>query len=471
MQTTIRRLVRKLAVGLAALAVGMTLSVPAWADDLDDQLSNVSQQLTAAQAQRDADMQSLANASSALEESRVRLEQAAAQLADTHRQLAEAEAEDEAAAVKLAKAQDDLERAKAAVEQGERDVAAQRLEVGNVARSQYQQRTGMVGISMVVTGESTGDVNNRIQWSRTLMDSTQAELEKLEDVLAQLVEAKERQARLEEQIAAERARAAANLATRQALAAQAAEQEQEVAARVAANTAAEAQASESLAASQQQAEQLSVEQSDVERRIQERIARAEAERQRRAEADRQARANAEAAAAAHNAEAATTANAAPARAPRSQTGRSQSSQSSRSGQRPAAAAPTSGFVAPAGGRITSRFGMRLHPVLKVWKLHDGTDYGAACGSPIRAAAAGRVVERYYNAGYGNRLMIDHGRINGSATTTSYNHAIRYTVGVGQRVQRGQVIGYVGNTGYSTGCHLHLMVWVNGKLTNPQTVGF
>ena len=67
-----------------------------------------------------------------------------------------------------------------------------------------------------------------------------------------------------------------------------------------------------------------------------------------------------------------------------------------------------GFSFPVPARITSPFGMRFHPVLRYWKLHDGTDFGAACGTPIRAPRAGRVAERYYNAGYGNRLMIDHG---------------------------------------------------------------
>ena len=87
-------------------------------------------------------------------------------------------------------------------------------------------------------------------------------------------------------------------------------------------------------------------------------------------------------------------------------------------------------------RITSPFGMRFHPVLHYWKLHDGTDFGAACGTPIRAAYAGRVAERYYNAGYGNRLMIDHGYVGGRYVTTGYNHASRYIVHVGQRVREG-----------------------------------
>ncbi|MCW2810836.1 MAG: peptidase family protein, partial [Friedmanniella sp.] len=90
------------------------------------------------------------------------------------------------------------------------------------------------------------------------------------------------------------------------------------------------------------------------------------------------------------------------------------------------------------------------------------------GTAIRAPYAGRVAERYYNAGYGNRLMIDHGMVDGTYVTTGYNHAIRYTVNVGQHVSKGQVIGYVGTTGFSTGCHLHLMVWLNGSVVNPMT---
>jgi murein DD-endopeptidase MepM/ murein hydrolase activator NlpD len=111
--------------------------------------------------------------------------------------------------------------------------------------------------------------------------------------------------------------------------------------------------------------------------------------------------------------------------------------------------------------------MRFHPVLRYWKLHDGTDFGAGCGTPIRAPASGRVAEKYYNGGYGYRLMIDHGFESGRFVTTGYNHASRYTVHVGQRVRKGQVIGYIGSTGYSTGCHLHLMVWLNGRVVNPM----
>lgn len=127
----------------------------------------------------------------------------------------------------------------------------------------------------------------------------------------------------------------------------------------------------------------------------------------------------------------------------------------------------SGFVRPATGPVTSRFGMRRHPVLGVWKLHDGLDFGSGCGTPLRSIAPGQVTEAYYNAGYGNRLFIDHGVINGRAVVSSYNHAIRYTVTPGQQVGAGQTIGLSGTTGYSTGCHLHFMLWVDGQLVNPE----
>jgi murein DD-endopeptidase MepM/ murein hydrolase activator NlpD len=126
-----------------------------------------------------------------------------------------------------------------------------------------------------------------------------------------------------------------------------------------------------------------------------------------------------------------------------------------------------GFAHPVSGSITSGFGRRFHPILKVWKLHDGTDFGAACGSPIRAPYAGRVTRAVHSSAYGNRLFLDHGTVNGRHVVTGYNHAQRYVVHAGARVSRGQVLGYVGATGYATGCHLHLMAWLDSRLTDPM----
>ncbi len=148
-------------------------------------------------------------------------------------------------------------------------------------------------------------------------------------------------------------------------------------------------------------------------------------------------------------------------------GRSSSGGSSGGGSYSGGGGGNHGFIYPVSAPITSPYGMRFHPVLHIWKLHDGTDFGAGCGTAIHAAYSGTVAERYFNAGYGNRLMIDHGYIDGKYVTTGYNHATRYIVHVGQHVRQGQVIGYVGTTGFSTGCHLHLMVWLNGSVVNPM----
>jgi murein DD-endopeptidase MepM/ murein hydrolase activator NlpD len=126
------------------------------------------------------------------------------------------------------------------------------------------------------------------------------------------------------------------------------------------------------------------------------------------------------------------------------------------------------FLRPVAGVVTSPFGIRLHPLLKVRKLHDGTDFAAACGTAIRAPFAGVVTRAFFNPAYGNRLFVSHGSVDGVRVETAFNHAARYLVRPGQRVSRGQVIGEVGSTGLSTGCHLHLMLWLNGRLSNPMS---
>ena len=128
---------------------------------------------------------------------------------------------------------------------------------------------------------------------------------------------------------------------------------------------------------------------------------------------------------------------------------------------------TGGFLSkPVNGYVTSPFGYRTHPIYGYYALHDGTDFGAGCGQPLYAAAGGKVISRYYSSSYGNRLHIGVGMVNGKYLTIVYNHATGYRVGVGQTVRRGEVVGYVGSTGWSTGCHLHFTVLANGQAVNP-----
>ena len=118
-------------------------------------------------------------------------------------------------------------------------------------------------------------------------------------------------------------------------------------------------------------------------------------------------------------------------------------------------------------RISSRFGLRRHPVLKFTRLHAGVDFAAPPGTPILAAGAGRVVEAGPNGGYGKWVKISHD----GGLATGYAHMSRIAPGVRRsvRVRQGQVIGFVGSTGLSTGPHLHFELHRHGRPVNPLTM--
>ncbi len=121
---------------------------------------------------------------------------------------------------------------------------------------------------------------------------------------------------------------------------------------------------------------------------------------------------------------------------------------------------------PANAPITSEFGQRYHPILLVWKLHTGTDFGVDCGTPIYASADGTIISAGDGGGNGNRIVIDHGIISGVDLVTTYNHLSQFVMRGGS-VKRGQLIAYSGTTGYSTGCHLHFETLENGNFVNPR----
>lgn len=122
---------------------------------------------------------------------------------------------------------------------------------------------------------------------------------------------------------------------------------------------------------------------------------------------------------------------------------------------------------PVAGRMTSGFGFRRHPLLGYNRLHKGIDFGAAYGSPIYAATDGVVAFAGRHGGHGNYVKLNHA----GGLATGYAHMSRFAVGVGARVRQGQVIGYVGSTGLSTGPHLHYELYKNGAAINPRSVSF
>ncbi len=120
------------------------------------------------------------------------------------------------------------------------------------------------------------------------------------------------------------------------------------------------------------------------------------------------------------------------------------------------------LVWPLRGRITSRYGYRRHPMWGGRHLHTGLDIAARYGTPIKAADSGKVILASWWGGYGKAIVVDHGK----GITTVYGHLSRIYKKVGSTVIKGQTIGLVGNTGYSTGPHLHFEVRKNGKHRNP-----
>jgi len=121
----------------------------------------------------------------------------------------------------------------------------------------------------------------------------------------------------------------------------------------------------------------------------------------------------------------------------------------------------------ANAHQTSGFGMRFHPILGYSRMHQGTDYGAPYGSPIHAIADGIVTFAGWHGGHGNFVKLNHAYGMGSG----YGHMSRIAVGIGSRVVRGQIIGFVGSTGLSTGPHLHFETYRNGAVVNPASVKF
>lgn len=115
-------------------------------------------------------------------------------------------------------------------------------------------------------------------------------------------------------------------------------------------------------------------------------------------------------------------------------------------------------------RLASGFGMRMHPILKISKMHAGTDFAAHVGTPIYATGDGKVKLSGREGGYGNLVIINHGY----GFETLYAHMQKSKVRTGQSVKRGDIIGYVGNTGLSTGPHLHYEIHKDGKPIDPVT---
>jgi murein DD-endopeptidase MepM/ murein hydrolase activator NlpD len=425
----------------AAIALG-TLSVPtyfdpAFADDLKDKQKRAESQIHRAHDDVQESSKQLRRASERLEAARTQLADARTALAAARGRLAVAQERDAEMQAELAEAEATLARAQADLDAGQSDVSAQREIVGDTITRLYMEGDpDLVAFASLVDAESAQDLSRRAEINQVMVDTQTRDYDKLQaaEVLLRVHEDQVEEAR--DDVAAKRETAAENLAATQQLESEASDAKADVVALVGERATAQDDAAKARARDLRKLEQAERQKERIEEML----------RKRAAAALRRAKARAAAAAAA-----AAAANAA---------ATSQAAMNARVG-------PTTGLLQmPVGGGMTSPFGYRTHPIYGYWGLHDGADFGGGCGQPIVAAESGLVISSYWSDVYGHRLIIDHGALAGAGVATIYNHASRYTVSQGARVERGEIIGYVGDTGWSTACHLHFTVMANGEAVNP-----
>ena len=369
------------------------------------------------------------------------LQQAQAAAAEADRANTVAAQELEVAQANEQKAQDELERTVKEVEDG-------RARLAQFAAQIYQEQ-GFGQLDVALSSTDPQQFADRIALVDTVMDVQGQTIERLATEQAS-------QRALEDHLSALRADSAAKKkAAEEALAR--AEAARDVAARAKADLEALAASQEQqtadfedqVTADKKQLAAMQAEQARLQKILEQRAAEA---RRRAAEA---ARKKAAAEAAARR------------KAQQEQSSRSNSGGSSSGGSSGSSGSSSSYLSRPVHtGWVSSEFGTRYHPLLHIWRLHAGRDYAANCGTPVYAAASGTVIMAGSTYGYGNRVVIDHGLERGVGLATTYNHLSGFAVGGGS-VGRGQLIGYVGSTGTSTGCHLHFETLENGSFVDPR----
>ena len=411
---------------VAALAVGAS-SVPFASanDDLEDRRKAVERKIEHAQEDLHESSSRMAAARSRLQAARTQLDGARVALATAQGKVAVAQQRDAEMQVELTDAEAELAQARTDLDTGRTDMRAQQDTVASTISSIYQEGDPeLLAFSALLDSRTPADLTRSSEARDAIVGRETRAYQALTAAEVLLAVREDQVEAAKDAVQAKREEAAAHLAEMEALEAQTAAAAQSVAALVGERRTAEQEATVARAADARTLEALRREDARIEEML----------RRRAAEALRRARAAA-----------------------------ARANTSSQAGP----PASSGGFLSmPAAGGVTSPYGMRTHPIYGYYSLHDGTDFGADCGSPLYAAADGTVISSYWSSVYGNRMIIDNGVAAGVGLATIYNHATRYTVAEGQQVSRGQVVGYVGSTGWSTGCHLHFTVMANGRAVDP-----
>ncbi len=402
------------------LVTGVGAVAPhAMAEDLRDRQREVRDKMRNAQGDLHESSKALAAAARRLDRTRAALASAQMRLTKAQAQVAEAVRLDTLMQARLQAAEHKLALARVALDAARKRVVVQRAAIGELAASNYAHGDPkLMGLAVMLNSTDPAEVTSQMNTIDSLMSKQTTLLTDLKEARAQMVAEEAKVEKAKEAVAAQRQEARANLVRRQGLERSAASAKAEVANLVVRDRAAQAQAASARRADQAQLNALKKQEDRIRAQILER-----ARKQRAA----------------------------------------------------ARAGGDGGFKGDAGtflqrpvpGEVTSPFGYRRHPIYGYWGLHDGTDFSAPCGIPNRAAGSGTVISKYWSDVYGNRLYLDLGQVNGKNMTVIYNHLSGYSANTGERVSRGEVIGYGGTTGWSTACHLHFTVLLNGSPVDPM----
>lgn len=452
-----RRRRTRLAIGLLLVtALGCTTLSAASADDegeLKHERSEVNEDIDNAESALDESSKRLVRTTNAYQSAKQELGEARDTLDSTQAQLKVAKAYDQTMQTRLANAEQELEDAKSDLSAGRGRVADAKEKAQQYLIDQATNgEPGLRALSSLLQGESSSEFGVRMDYTSAVNEAQTARLDDFDASAVMLELRRDRVQDARDRVATERRKAARNLELKKELERQAEQETVEVAGLVDRTEEAQQAADRAKEADLAQLDDLEDERDRISGMLQE-IAAEERQEALQEQREQQQQQN---------------------------NGGSNGNDGGNNGGNPRGNGgppqntpppPDTGFSLgyPVGNAyITSPYGMRFHPILHYYKLHDGTDFSAACGTPVLASEDGTVTSAYYNAGYGNRIILSHGYHNGVSLATSYNHMTSFSVGVGQRVSKGQVIGYSGTTGYSTGCHMHFMVYENGSTVDPMS---
>lgn len=469
------------ALSLAAVAaLTLTLSGPVHADQLDDRKSALEQQIAEVQQSIEYLDADIAETIAQLKVYQGQLPGAQQALADAQGRVEAATAEVNALAQRVQLAQETKNKITEQLKQDEAEMAETRKVIGQIATQAYKSGGVPTGLSLML-GSNGSDGFASMELVEQALRNQNSALERMAQQNATNVNSQARLVAVEEEITDLKAKADAALAAEQVARDEAAAEKAKVDKLISDTSKLSDKLQKQkpvieakLAEVEEAHKQVVVDIAERQRRLIEE-ARKREEARLKAEAEERARIeNERRAAAAAEANRRAAAEAAAANKPKPAPVVPQ----------PVAPVivppPTSspsafGLRAPVSGPITSGYGWRPTPLGTIdfngtgGYTHTGIDYGVACGTPLYAPAAGEVWYADSNVlpGAGNRIVLNHGVVGGNALATNFYHLSSFVVGTGQRVSAGQLIGYTGTTGNSTGCHLHFETVLNGSLVDPM----